>query len=179
MLERPANISGIGQMHLFKMIFVMIVGVASITAGGSAPVAAHSFDNGLLHIEHPWTRVTPPGARTAAFYFEIENKGDKSDRLLAVEGDVADQLSLHNHIMDNGIARMRPVDGIEIPAKGKVGLKPGGLHVMATGMRRSLTEMDRVSLTLVFKNAGRVQVEAAVEPLGKKEGGHEGMHDMH
>jgi hypothetical protein len=179
MLDSATIISGVGQMHLFKMIFAMIVGGACITAVGIAPVAAHSFNSGLLHIEHPWTRVTPPGARTAAFYLEIENKGDMSDRLLSVEGDVADQLSLHNHIMDNGIARMRPVDGIEIPAKGKVSLKPGGLHIMATGMRRSLTEMDRVSLTLIFKNAGRVQVEAAVEPLGKKESGHNGMHDMH
>jgi copper(I)-binding protein len=143
--------------------------MCSVVVAMTAPMVAigHGFKIGDLDIDHPWTRVTPPGAKTAAFYFVISNKGDQPDRLIAIEGTVADQLQIHTHMMDGGIARMRQVPAVDIPAKGTVAFAPGGFHVMAIGLKGGLDEMDRVPLTLVFEKAGRVKVEAAVEPLAK------------
>ena len=79
---------------------------------------------------------------------------------------MAGAAELHNHIMENGIARMRRVDAIDVPAGNSVTLKPGGYHLMLTDLKAPLKEGDLVKLTLVFEKAGEIEVEATVGPLG-------------
>ena len=41
--------------------------------------------------------------------------------------------------------KMAPVKGIIVPAKGKVELKPGGLHVMLFELKKPLKEGDTIN----------------------------------
>jgi periplasmic copper chaperone A len=68
--------------------------------------------------------------------------------------------------MDGGIMRMREVSAIEIPAKGEVELRQGGVatyHLMLMGLKAPLKEGDRFALTLVFKKAGEKEVMMSVQ----------------
>jgi periplasmic copper chaperone A len=101
------------------------------------------------------------GGRSAA-YMQIRNGSGTADRLVRASSDVATTVEIHNVIMENDVAQMRPVEAIDVPANGSVELRPGGYHVMLLGLTRDLTPGETVRLTLTFERAGDVQVDAPV-----------------
>jgi copper(I)-binding protein len=129
---------------------------------------AHEFKVGDLEIEHPWSRATPPGAKVAGGYFTVINKGSAPDRLLSISSDISDKAELHEMGVKDGVMTMRPVEGgLEIPAGGKVALKPGAYHLMFTGLKRQPKQGEKFPATLTFEKAGSVKVEFAVEGMGE------------
>ena len=141
-----------------------IVLASLLVAVGRA--AAHEYTASGITVAHPWARATPGGAKVGGAYLEIKAAAGTSDRLVAVKSPAAGAAELHNHIMEKGIARMRRVDAIAVPAGKSVVLKPGGYHLMLTDLKAPLKEGDLLKLTLVFEKAGEIEVEATVEPLG-------------
>lgn len=134
----------------------------------SSPLSAHEYKLGDLEIDHPWSRVTPPGAKVAGGFFTIRNHGSTPDRLIAVSGAITNRTEIHEMAVNGeGVMTMRPLaDGLEIPAGGKVELKPGSYHVMFMDIERGTKEGENFAGTLTFEKAGAVDVEFAVQPLG-------------
>lgn len=96
-------------------------------------------------------------------YMDLINEGGTPDRLIEVEADAASRAELHESTVENGIARMKPISGgIEVPANGKVQLKPRGYHVMLIGLKRDLRLGDRFRVTLQFEKSGVMEIEAEV-----------------
>ena len=58
--------------------------------------------------------------------------------------------------------KMRPVPKLGIPAGGKLEMKPGAYHVMLLDLKRDLKARQVINLTLAFKQAGRIAVQAKV-----------------
>jgi copper(I)-binding protein len=136
----------------------------------TAPLAAAP-----LRIEAPWLRETPPAARTGAGYALIRNPNKQEDRLLGGSTAVADAVEVHSMTMDGGIMRMRPVTGgLAIPAGGSVALRPGGYHLMLTGLKRPLKRGETVELRLRFARAGTVPIRFKVEAIDHGLGGGDG-----
>lgn len=118
-----------------------------------------------LRIEQPHAREAPPGARTAVVYLVIDNRGATPDRLLRASSPRAAAVELHTMRMDAGVMRMRAVADVRIPARGRVELAPGGLHLMLVDPAPPLRAGERVPLTLTFEHAGAVAVDVEVDPL--------------
>lgn len=138
---------------------------------GAQSAFAHEFKVGDLEIEHPWSRATPAGAKVAGGYFTVTNKGSAADRLLSIVSDISDKAELHEMGVKDGVMTMRPVSGgLEIPAGGKVALKPGAYHLMFMGLKRQPKQGEKFSATLTFEKAGSVTVEFAVEGMGETGG---------
>lgn len=125
-----------------------------------APLAAVA----QVDVTAPWARATAPGAQTGAAYLTLA--APAGDRLVGAETPVARTAELHTHLMEGGIARMREVDAVEVPAGRPVALAPGGLHVMLIGLNRQLRRGETFPLILVFEKAGRVAAEVRVEGPG-------------
>jgi copper(I)-binding protein len=140
--------------------------------------AAEDYVLGTLQIGQPWARATPRGAAVAGAYFTITNKGLAADRLTGGSTAVANRFELHSMEIEDGVAKMRPVEGgIEIKPGQTVELKPGSIHVMLLGLKQPLALGQRVKGTLVFAKAGKIDVEFAVAPIGATTadpGGHGG-----
>ncbi len=117
-------------------------------------------------IEQAWARATPPGAKAGAIYLTLRNNGTESDRLVGVEGDIGDHLAVHSHVMANGMAQMRPVDGVDVPPHGQVEFKPGGYHIMVMGLHGPLVAGQHAKVTLILQKAGRLPLDAIVRPIG-------------
>lgn len=118
-------------------------------------------------VEEAWAAASAPGQRTGAAYLTIANRGDGADRLLAVTSDAAASASLHRSSMEGGIARMRPIaDGIAVEAGDRAILRPGGAHVMLTGLERPLGAGEMIALRLRFERSGERQVTAAIRAAG-------------
>lgn len=112
-------------------------------------------------ISDAWVREARTGSTAA--YLTIANEGDGADRLLAVSVPPPAEASLHSTTNDDGISRMRPIaDGVEIAAGERVVLKPGGTHVMVTGLTAPLESGAALPLTLRFEHWGDRQVMAEV-----------------
>jgi periplasmic copper chaperone A len=143
-----------------------ILAIAAVAAIAAASGAwAHEYQLRALHIDHPFARATPPGARSGGVFFSVENKGDRTDRLLTVSTPVAGTAELHQMEMDAGVMRMRAVAGLDVKPGDRLVLQPGAYHVMLTDLKRSLQAGERFPLTLQFQNAGSIEVSVVVESM--------------
>ena len=60
---------------------------------------------------------------------------------------------------------MRPLEnGVAVPAGAAVVLKPGGAHVMISGLTAPLRDGDSLKLTLRFERSGDKVVDFKVAP---------------
>jgi copper(I)-binding protein len=143
----------------------LVVGIALSTWAG--PAIAADFTVGSIQIGNPWTRATPKGADIAGAYMKITNKGATPDRLVSGSSSVAGRFEVHEMTMVDGVMRMRPLTrGLELKPGESVELKPGSFHVMLIGLKQPLAKGQKVTGTLVFENAGKVDIEYVVEALG-------------
>ncbi|WP_103335929.1 copper chaperone PCu(A)C [Pseudotabrizicola formosa] len=150
----------LSSFRLAPSLLALCAALALATAGH-----AHGVTAGDLEIIHPNILAPAPSAKSAAGYMGIANAGTTADRLIGIEVPTVARSELHTteHGTD-GVARMMHVDGIEIPPGETVLLERGGMHIMLMGLTGPLVEGQMVPGTLVFENAGRVEVEFSVDP---------------
>jgi copper(I)-binding protein len=129
-----------------------------------------------IHVDNAWTRRAPmleqerhgsQSGRTAtlgngAVYVTITNHGNEPDALVAATTDAAERVELHVTVERGGTMVMQPLPKFDIPAAGKLEMKPGGYHIMLLGLTRNLTPGGTVAVTLTFEKAGQMLVEAPV-----------------
>ena len=148
----------------FAVLFAILLAAAPWLA---VRATAETYGVGTIQIGKPWTRATPKGATVAGGYMTVSNKGSTPDRLIGGSSVVAGRFEIHNMVMEQGVAKMRPVEGgLEIKPGETVELKPGSLHVMLMGLKQPLEKGQKVKATLEFEKAGKVDIEYAVEALG-------------
>ncbi len=135
-------------------------------AAASMTAEAHEFKVGSIGIEHPWSRATPPGARTGAGYFVLTNTGSADDKLVSASSPAAEKVEVHEMSIKDGIMNMRRVDVLTIPAGGTASLSPGGYHLMLMGLKAPFKEGQMIPVTLTFEKGGPVEVELQVDKMG-------------
>jgi copper(I)-binding protein len=150
--------------HAMKPASILL---AMALASFALSARASDYKVGPLEIDHPWSRATPKGAKTAAGYVVIKNTGTTPDRLLGGSLTGAGDAQVHQMTMDGGVMKMRPVSGgLDIKAGDTVELKPEGYHLMFTDLKAPLAKGNPVKGTLRFEKAGSVDVEFMVEGAG-------------
>lgn len=128
---------------------------------------------GDIMVHDSWARASIGNAPNSAAYMTLMNHGEVADKLIAVETALARAAELHNHIMEDGIAKMRRVEAIDVNPSEPASLEPGSLHVMLMGLTEKLEAGGVLPLTLTFENAGEVTLEVPIIGLrdAKKRGG--------
>ena len=151
----------------------MFFAVALTLAGASGLAHAHEHKSGSLRIVHPWVRATPTGAQVAGGFVTIINAGSAPDRLLGGTIAKGARTEVHATSIEDGIARMRPVEGgLEIKPGATVKLAPGGYHLMFVDLKGSFIDGEMVEGTLQFQKAGMVRVEFEVQSVGAQAPAH-------
>jgi len=127
----------------------------------SSPVFAHDYKLGTLEIDHPYTRATAAGAKVGGAFMTINNRGSQPDKLVSVTGAAfAGKVELHETKMINNVMEMRELkQGLVIPAKSKVELKPGAYHVMFMDLKEPLVKGKKYKAKLNFEKSGSIEVE--------------------
>jgi periplasmic copper chaperone A len=157
MLNRRLAIGAIAAVFVSTTLFLL------------TPASAAEVKAGDLVISQAWSRATPGGAKVGGGYLTIANTGSAPDRLVAVSGDVAGKIDVHEMATTNGVMTMRPVEGGLTIEPGKtVTLAPGGYHLMMMDLKSPLKQGDKVPLTLEFEKAGKVAVTLDVAGVGAK-----------
>ena len=143
---------------LFSSVAV-VIGVLLVSSAG-----AQSASNAGLAFDAPWVRASAPGQKNGAGYVQIQNKSGQTDRLISATTANVGRVELHTIINENGVAKMRQVQGIEIPAGAGATLAPGGFHIMFMGLNAPFKAGDVVPVTLRFEKAGEVKVDFEIKP---------------
>jgi len=125
-------------------------------------LAAGSALAGQLTIKSAWARATPPGVTVGVVYFQLENGGTKSDRLLKLSTPVAASAGVHRTEIAEGIAEMREVAVLHVAPGEKIEFAPGGYHVMLMGLKKPLVAGQKFELELLFELAGPRRVAVVV-----------------
>jgi periplasmic copper chaperone A len=142
----------------------MRLGIPALGAAMMFVTVAASAQTSDVQITDAWARATPGGAQSAAAYVTVESTG--GDKLTGVSTPAAQKADIHSMTMNNGVMTMRQVDGIDLPPGQKVTLKPGGYHIMMTGLAKPLEVGQSFPMTLNFAKAGAQQVTVTVEKIG-------------
>jgi iron complex outermembrane receptor protein len=143
---------------MFRFATALVVAAACL-----APAQAHEFTAGHIRIDHPWSRPTAAGLPMAVAYFTLENRGATEDALVAASTPVATRVEFHQTTLADGVARMRPLTQVTIGAGKTVKVEPGGIHLMLVQLKQPLDAGTQVPMTLVFREAGKVDVMLSIE----------------
>ena len=151
-------------MQLRSLISLFALAAFSLSA------AAHDYQAGEVHIDHPYARATMPSQPSGAVYMTLENRGKNPDKLVAAETPAAKKTEIHTMSMDGNVMKMRQVDSVELAPAAKVAMKPGdGYHIMLLGLNQQLKAGDKLPMTLTFEKAGKVEVSVQVQDVKQKE----------
>jgi len=163
--------------------FLTLIAVITLTAcsaemnhgeGGNSH-AAHQIEEGIV-ISSARVRPPLPGRDVAAGYMSVTNHTKTDDTLISVTSPMSDRVEIHTHLNEDGVMKMRQVQGVDIKAGETVEFKPGSYHLMMFGV--SMTDgQEDVSVTLNYENAPSVTMIIPVEGQSKKSYGSD--HDGH
>lgn len=140
-----------------KRLLVAAALLCAVTA------SAHDYSAGKIYIAHPWSRPTQPGMPMGVAYLSLENRGATADALISASTPAAARVEFHQTTITEGIARMRPLAEVALPPGKTVKVEPGGIHMMLVELQKPLEAGTQVPLTLVFREAGKVEVVLHVE----------------
>jgi periplasmic copper chaperone A len=158
------------MMKIKSGVMSLTFAICAIVALYAVPSQAQPVKAGDLVIDHAWSRAT--SGDVGVGYLTIENNGATPDKLTGAATPAAAKAELHEMSMDNGVMKMRPINGgLPIPPGLSVTLAPGGLHLMLMGLKSPLKEGDKVPLTLQFEKAGKVEVTLDVQSVGAQQPG--------
>lgn len=144
---------------LILIIFSLLIAVMV-----SACQPSQSNHQSIL-VEMPYARAVPPGTPASAVFMQLSNPSSEKRKLIKAESSIASVVELHTHEMNGGMMQMRQVDFIDIPAKGKTMLQPGGYHIMLIQLKKPLTIDDMIDLSLTFDNGLTLQLDLPVKEV--------------
>ena len=116
----------------------------------------------VIRINDPWVREAPPNAPTSAAYMIIENLSARQQTLTSVTSSAFASVMIHQTVNRDGMMQMEHKSQLEIAAKGKVVLAPGGYHLMLMGPKKNIIVGDKVALSLKFAEGEEMVIEVPV-----------------
>jgi copper(I)-binding protein len=139
-----------------------------------AAAHAHAQAPADMSVSDAWVRATVPQQKATGAFMQLTSQQDA--RLIDVRSPIAGSVELHQMEMSNNVMKMRQVDGLDLPAGQRVGLKPGGYHVMLFDLKAPVKAGDKVPLTLVVE--GRDKVRKTIEVVAVARGLNGAAHQM-
>jgi len=141
--------------------------IASVCFALSISITALADDTSMaeagdIMIHDSWARASIGKAPNSAAYMILMTHGTEADKLIGVATPAAERAELHTHVLENDIAKMRPIEAIEIAPGEPAVMEPGSLHVMLMGLKGPLEEGSKLPLTLTFEHAGEVTVDVPI-----------------
>ena len=139
----------------------------------TAAVAALAFTASLAAAQTPavtghdaWVRE-PTGGRNMTGALAVgDNPGATPKAIVAASSDISDKVELHEMKNENGMMKMSPVKKMDVPAKGKLELKPGSFHVMLFDVEKKISDGEKISLTFTFDDGSKVTTQAQARKAG-------------
>ena len=109
-------------------------------------------------------RARMPG-ESSAVYMRITNRGDKDISIVSAESAAAEHIDFHRTIVENDTARMEALDTLFIPAGETLELRPGGAHIMLTGLTSDLLPESQFALQLTCNTGATYDLDISIADM--------------
>lgn len=106
-----------------------------------------------------------PGMQMSAAYLSLTNNTDEAIRISRVASAQYESVQLHESIVEDGVARMRLIPLLEIPAGETVTMKRGGKHLM---LMRPTGATESVSLQFLDGENLVLAIDATFEATTRR-----------
>lgn len=147
-------------------ILVKAVGAVTLAAGAVTASGAE------LRIVDAWVQAAPPNAKVMAAYMVIENTGGNPQTITRAASPAFARVEIHRTMMHGDMAHMERIGTLPVPARAKVALEPGGLHLMLVNAKQVLRAGDRVPFTMSLSSGAELSFDATVHAVrpGRQDG---------
>lgn len=116
-----------------------------------------------LQVSDARIRAAIPGQDRTAAYFTARNTSDREIVLVGAAGGPARAIEMHTTVGDGGVARMRRLEEVVVPAGKTVRFEPGGRHLMLFGV----PDLDEaVEITLEIRDGRQISARFETIPIG-------------
>jgi len=129
-------------------------------------MASHNValaDNHDLTFSKVWIAEAPPVSQVLAAYMTINNHTNKDIKIFSATSSSFSSTTFHKTIFEDGLAKMRHLDSLIIPANSSLELKRGGFHMMLFNPVKPLHEGDKVTFNFKLDNQHTITVDASVK----------------
>lgn len=151
-----------------------VQGFFRIAAVATLLSAATAHAGGKLGVYDAWIRTAPPGSTTLAGYATLTNTGDAPLSVLTVQSEAFRQSSIHETILERGIAKMHELPRVDLAPGATITMKPGGAHLMLTEPRHPIVAGEKAQIVFLLADGTRVETYFDIvkpEATGDEDGG--------
>lgn len=153
--------------NVFSPVVSLVLLISCVFA--NAGVASEST---AVLVENGYARESIPGTSISSAYMAISNLSAKNIKLVAASSSVSDRIEIHQHIMSDGLMRMRQRDYVDILAKNIVIFQPSGFHLMMFDLKQPLKAKEHIVITLHFDDKSSIDVNYTIKGLKRKKHHH-------
>jgi len=151
MLHSTHARSGFG----FLVLMLLLVGGCQTESSQEQNPGPPPLPDNEIAIEDPWARPAPAGS-TSVLSMTIANGRQTPDTLLEVSAPIIDSSEVY-------AANTALGEGLPIPARSRVTLKPESTHVRLANLGQSLDENGSIILNVGFAQSDRQRMQVPVQ----------------
>ncbi len=139
----------------------------SIMLAASASFLLASCGQGdVLYADKAVVNLSPVEGNPSAGYMDLH--GGRIDvALVGVTSDDVLRMEMHETVEKDGMASMAKLKSIPVPAGKTVKLEPGGKHLMIWGVGEGSKKRGQLTMTLIYSNDDRIEIDAVVKKAGE------------
>ena len=142
------------------MKHVVLSGLALLFA--PLALSACGEPSGGVEVSDAYIAAPLKGRDVTAGYFRLDNKGAAA-RLVGASSPVARRVEIHTHLHEDGVMKMRKVDGVDLAPGQTVVFEPGGYHLMMFGVTLE-ADTTEAPVTLQYEDGDEVSLVVPIRP---------------
>lgn len=154
------------MIRLLSLSMLSLAFPALAHAGATAKIAG-------IEIVNAWIAEAPPVSTVNAAYMKIINTTSADISVLSIACDNYSSAEFHRTVHSDGMARMRHLDDLNIPAGSALALEPGDYHIMLFNPVRALHSGDESQCTLKLDDGRSLAIELAVKKSSEDHSHHQ------
>jgi len=135
-------------------IYTFLVMCFSLGACSNEPLPSLVASN--IEITEPM-----PGRMVSAGYFSLTNNTDGVITISSVASPQFESVEIHESLLENGVAKMRRISELSIPANSTLTLERGGKHLM---LMQPAGTSSRITLNFLSGGDLLLGVQAPISP---------------
>lgn len=119
-------------------------------------------------IVDPWASE-PAGAtaKVIAGFMCIQNDGASTIRVVGASSESVERVEIHDIVHEQGIVRMKKLDGLDVPPNGTVCLEPQHVHFMLIGIDDTIRAGADIELEIDTASGEKLQAVLSQRALAK------------
>lgn len=140
--------------------------IAIMLAASTSFLLTSCGQGDILFADKAVVNLSPVEGNPSAGYMNLHG-GRVDVSLVGVTSDDVLRMEMHETVEKDGMASMAKLKSIPVPAGKTVKLEPGGKHLMIWGVGEGSKKRGLLTMTLIYSNDDRIEINAVVKNAGE------------